>query len=134
MHQSTTGHQKYSRARGGTRADLGLYVRSTWEANWARYLNWLVDQGQITSWEYEPETFHFEGIKRGQRFYTPDFKVVNPDGTEEYHEVKGYMDQPSRTKLKRMKKYHPEVNVIVIDEPTYRDVARKVGKSLEHWE
>src|SRR5262245_10205744 len=43
----------YSRATGGRRPDLDdRYFRSSWEANYARYLNLLVKQGQIVSWEY----------------------------------------------------------------------------------
>lgn len=41
------------------------YFRSKWEANYARYLQWMKDQGKIAEWEHEPETFWFEAIKRG---------------------------------------------------------------------
>lgn len=122
------------RGNGGKRPDLGdVYFRSSWEANWARYLNWLISLGQIERWEFESETFEFP-IKRGSRFYLPDFKVFNKDGTIEYHEVKGYMDQRSHTKLKRMKKYHPGVKIILIDKTYYRDVAKKIGKIIPGWE
>lgn len=51
-----TGENAYSRARGGRRADIGpMYFRSAWEANYARYLNWLLARGEIDRWEYEPE-------------------------------------------------------------------------------
>jgi hypothetical protein len=92
---SVIGRPRYTgiprNAKGGFREDLGLYVRSAWEANWARYLTWLVSLGEIRKWEYEPETFEFP-IRKGSRFYTPDFRVVNRDETVEYHEVKGYLD------------------------------------------
>lgn len=110
----------YSRAKSGTRPDLGIYVRSAWEANWARYLNWLQKNGQIKSWAYEPDTFEFLEIKRGTRFYTPDFKITENDGEIVYHEIKGYMDQKSRTKLDRMARYHPDVRIRVIDLAAYR--------------
>ena len=86
------------RRGGGKREDLGFYVRSGWEANYARYLKWLVSIRHIARWEYEPETFEFP-VKRGSRFYTPDFKITNLDGTIEFHEVKGWMDQASRTRI-----------------------------------
>ena len=122
------------RGNGGRRSDLDdRYFRSAWEANWARYLNWLIDQGQVKTWCFESETFEFP-VKRGSKFYTPDFKVINADDSVEYHEVKGYMDQPSRTKLERMARYYPTVRVIVIDKATYYDVAHKIGKSLDGWE
>lgn len=123
------------RGNGGKREDLGgMYVRSAWEANWARYLNWLLAHGEIREWSYEPETFEFHAIKRGTRFYTPDFKVVEKNGSVVYHEVKGYMDQPSRTKLDRMARYYPDVKIVLVDAPVYKEVARKVGPMIRGWE
>lgn len=123
------------RGRGGRRADLGdSYYRSSWEANWARYLNWLLAKGEIKKWLYESETFEFKGIKRGSRFYTPDFKVYNNDGTIERHELKGYMDARSATKLKRMASYYPEAKITLIDKIAYAAVARMVASTIPHWE
>lgn len=120
---------------GGKRDDLGgLYVRSSWEANYARYLKWLVSLGEIRSWEFEPDTFAFDKIKRGTRFYTPDFKVTNSNGSVEYHEVKGYMTPESATKMRRMKRYYPSIKVVLIDGPQYRAIARKVSKIVPCWE
>lgn len=119
---------------GGKRADLGIYVRSTWEANYARYLNWLCERGEISKWEYEAEEFEFEKIKRGTRYYLPDFKVTNKDGTLEYHEVKGYMTAQARTALNRMARYFPEVRIILIDGPIYKDIRNKIGRLIPHWE
>lgn len=123
------------RGRGGKREDLdSVYFRSAWEANWARYLNWLKSLGEIASWKFEPDTFEFKGIKRGSRFYTPDFRVVNRDGSIEYHEVKGYMDTRSATKLKRMSKYHPKIKVVLIDRAAYYAVGKKVAGMIPNWE
>lgn len=123
------------RSNGGKRADLnGRYFRSSWEANYARYLNWLVSIGTIARWEYEVDTFEFKTIKRGTRFYTPDFKVHHHDGTTEYHEVKGWMDRKSATKLKRMAKYYPGVKIIVIDKKQYRAIAAKISTTVPNWE
>ena len=129
---SSTG-MHYSKS--GKREDLGgLYVRSSWEANYCRYLNWLIQIGEIKSWEYEPDTFEFEGIKRGTRFYTPDFKIFNKDDSIEYHEVKGYMDTRSRVQLKRMTKYHPNVKIVLIDKESYYAIAEQVQNFIPHWE
>lgn len=126
----------YERSAGGRRADLGnVYFRSSWEANYARYLNWRMARGEVQLWEYEPKTFVFECIKRGTRAYTPDFRVVFPDGHVEWHEVKGWMDQKSRTRLARMTKYFPEEVVRLIDETWYR-MAKSGGLSalIHGWE
>lgn len=120
-------------SQGGKRADLGFYVRSRMEANYCRYLQWLVARGAIQAWAYEPETFEFVGIKRGTRFYTPDFRVTECDGRILYHEVKGWMDPKSATQLKRMAKYYPEVRIVVIDGAAYRALAQW-RRLIPHWE
>lgn len=125
---------EYRPRRGGRRSDLGdQYFRSSWEANYARYLTFLEKLGEIDRWEYEPDTFEFHGIKRGTRFYTPDFKVWE-DGEFEYFEIKGYMDAKSRTKLKRMGKYHPDVKINLIGADEYRALARDVEPLIPGWE
>lgn len=125
---------KTRRGNGGMRDDLGLYVRSSWEANYARYLNFLMQRGEVLEWSYEPCTFEFEGIQRGCRFYTPDFLIKWKDGKEEYHELKGYMDAKSATKLKRMKKYHPKVPLVLIDKHAYRKLADLFSRIIPNWE
>lgn len=118
---------------GGFREDIGIYVRSRWEANYARYLNWLVEHGEIRSWEYEADTFEFP-VKRGNRFYTPDFKVTENNGLVVYHEVKGYMTDASRVKLSRMARYYPQHKVLVIGGATMADIRRKIGGMIPNWE
>lgn len=123
------------RSAGGKRADLDdRYFRSRWESNYARYLNLMVAQRKIASWEYEPDEFWFP-IKRGTRSYKPDFKVFALDGSHEYHEVKGWMDAQSKTKLARMAKYHPTEKIIVIDAGWFRQ-ARRGGLAafIQGWE
>jgi predicted nucleic acid-binding Zn ribbon protein len=125
----------YSSTRGGRRDDLaGRYFRSAWEANWARYLNWLVRHGAIASWQFEATTFEFHKIKRGSRFYTPDFRVTNNDASIEYHEIKGYMDPRSATKLRRMAKYYPGVKIVLIEKSAYAAVAKKIAALIPEWE
>ena len=121
-------------AKGGTREDLGIYVRSSWEANYARYLKWLVAHGQIKAWEFEPVTFYFEQIKRGTRSYCPDFRVTENSGAQVFHEVKGYLDPKSKTKLARMKKFYPNETVILIQQPQMREIKAKLSKLIPHWE
>lgn len=115
----------YSRTKSGKRADLdNRFFRSAWEANYARYLNFLKAQGEIESWDYECQTFVFHGITKGTLSYMPDFKIIYSDGSHEWHEVKGWMDAKSQTKLKRMAKYYPEEKVIVIGPDEYKAIAK----------
>lgn len=128
------GENMYTRAKGGRRQDLGdMYFRSRWEANYARYLNFLVKHKEISRWEYEPDTYWFDKIKRGVRSYTPDFKVFSKEGRFEYHEVKGWMDDKSKTKLKRMLKYYPEHKIIIIGPKEYYSIA-KIKRMIDNWE
>lgn len=109
------------------------YFRSKWEANYARYLEYLKQKGVVLAWLHEPDTFWFEGIKRGVNNYKPDFKITYLNGQEEYHEVKGFMDSKSKTKIKRMKKYFPEIKLIVVDQEWFKNA--KILKSLiSDWE
>jgi hypothetical protein len=116
----------HSRSRGGRRPDLGnMYFRSSWEANIARYLNWLKERGDIAEWAYEAETFWFEEIKRGVRSYTPDFRITERPGSEPYYwEVKGWHHPRGKTALARMARYYPQVRIVVIDEDAYKAIAR----------
>lgn len=111
-----------------------VYFRSTWEANYARYLELLKCEGLIVEWEHEPFTFWFEGIKRGSPSYLPDFKVTALDGTVTWHEVKGWMDARSKTKLARMAKYHPEVVMVVVDKDAYRKIQTVYRYTIDGWE
>ena len=111
-----------------------VFFRSRWEANYARYLEWLRTIGQIAGWEHEAKTFWFDGIKRGCVSYLPDFKVTNLDGSIEWHEVKGWMDARSKTTLARMARYHPTEKLVVIREKQYMEIKRKVSALINGWE
>lgn len=110
------------------------YFRSQWEANYARYLEWLRLRGEIVDWEHEPKTFWFEGIRRGVCSYKPDFRVIEKDGTAVWHEVKGWMDDRSRVALNRIRKFYPDEVVILIDKDAYKAIKGKVMRFIEGWE
>jgi len=119
----------YSRTKGGKRKDLNdTYFRSSWEANIARYYNYLGIE-----WEFEPKTFVFENIKRGSVSYTPDFYLPKED---KWVEVKGWMDSKSKTKLKRFEKQYPEEykKLQLITQKEYEEIKRKVSMFIKGWE
>lgn len=94
----------FSNAKGGIREDIPgrPKVRSGWEANVLRVL-----EHSGYKWEYEPEVFWFRPIKKGTVAYTPDIKVY--DGKDYFWiEVKGYLDNRSKTKINRLRIYYPE--------------------------
>lgn len=89
----------YQYTKTGFREDIGLNVRSSWEANFVRVLNIYKIEFQ-----FEPTVFGFP-IKRGTKGYTPDFLLTR---NNEWIEVKGYLDDKSKIKLKRFKRYYPK--------------------------
>lgn len=110
-----------------------FYARSTWEGNYARYLQFQKEHRLIKEWLHEPETFWFDGIKRGVCSYLPDFKVTKLDESIEFHEVKGWMDPRSITKIKRMAKYHPTIALRVIDAKAYKVLAKQLKNIIPGW-
>lgn len=128
--------QCYTRTKGGHREDLGdIYFRSAWEANYARYLNLMMKLKVVQSWEFEPETFWFDGVKRGAVSYKPDFKVYyRGDEKPEYVEVKGWEVAKDRTKWRRMKKYHPQIKLVIVGAKEYRAIAARWSSAIPNWE
>lgn len=118
------------RSIGGSRS----FYRSKWEANYARHLEWLLNQGVIVFWAYEPKTFWFENIKRGVRSYKPDFFVRFTDGEEAYIEVKGWMDPKSKTKIKRFRKYYPFLKLEVVGAEWFQKHRREMKGLIPDWE
>jgi hypothetical protein len=141
----------------GKRADLGgRYFRSSWESNIARMLNFWVNIGIISRWEYEPCEFRFtadaaaaanlwwkakgkkralKGIERGAAsFYRPDFCIHWLDGTSEFWEVKAYLDATSKSKLSRMGTYYPQEKVTLVDRKAYREFERQYCRVIPEWE
>jgi len=113
------GRLRNHRGRGGFREDLGFYVRSTWEANFARILKL---QGK--DFEYESESFT---LSDGTT-YTPDFKV---DGI--FYEIKGYMTDSARRKLDLFRHEHPAEIVQMIGAPEYNELYITYA-NLINWE
>lgn len=125
---NNTTSNSYSRARGGKREDLNnSYFRSAWEANIARVLNYL----QI-NWQYELRRFYFEDSVDGVLSYQPDFYLPEFDM---WIEVKGWMDEKSKTRLKLFKEQYPEEynKLMLIDQKRYYELECDY-KFLPNWE
>lgn len=116
----------FPKGTGGRRTDLGnRYFRSKMEANIARYYNFLG-----IKWEYEPREFKFP-VERGIRYYKPDFYLPE---TDTYIECKGWFDPKSKTRMKRMAKYYPDVKVHIIEWDEYTAIAKQVAGLIPGWE
>lgn len=128
--------KNYTWAAGGHREDLGgVYFRSAWEANYARYLNLLMKMGVVKSWAFESETFWFENIRRGVRSFLIDFKVQYvSEERPVYVEIKGYMDKRSKTKISRFRKYYPQHRLEVIGSKEYYSMRNRWSSAIPNWE
>jgi hypothetical protein len=113
-----------------TIGDKKIYFRSSWEYYYAIFLEKLKQERKIIDYKHEPKCFWFEDIKRGVRSYLPDFCVIHNDGKEEWCEVKGYYDSKSKTKMKRMAKYYPQVNIRLVGADWFKENLKSC-KALE---
>jgi hypothetical protein len=70
---------------------------------YACYLEVLRLQGHIKSWEPEPIRFDFHehNYRNRPREYTPDFGVVEADGTYVYIEYKGWLQTMDLSRIRR---------------------------------
>lgn len=110
-----------SHTRGGFREDLGHYVRSSWEADYARILNYLGEP-----YAYEPKTFLLVRRDGSEMTYTPDFYLPNKD---EYVEIKGFMRDLDQEKINLMAEQYPDICLTLVSstkfaefEMAYRDL------------
>jgi endogenous inhibitor of DNA gyrase (YacG/DUF329 family) len=121
--QYKSGRRKESLVRNQfcayKRVDLNnQFFRSSWEANIARFLNFLG-----IKWIYEPERFLVENGT-----YLPDFFLVD---LQCYFEVKGWSSKNWREKIDLFSHSH---DIVVIDKPLYLSIERCFSKFIPNWE
>lgn len=114
-------HRRPGTGKSGYRKDLGIFVRSSWEANFARVLSF-----KGVRWKYESKSFSLGGRKR----YIPDFQL----GKNKYVEVKGYASPKWEKKLKKFKARYPEVDLKVLGPQDYEKLRGKYQDQVRCWE
>jgi len=73
------------------------------ETRWAQHLDLQLTAGKILHWAFEPEKFRLaDGA-----YYTPDFRVILPDGTIRFDECKGFRREAAIVRLKVAADQHP---------------------------
>jgi hypothetical protein len=143
----TTPGSKNKNSIIGKRKDLGgLFMRSTWESNFCRFLNY-----HKIAWLYEPKVFVFDKVKRGTVSYLPDLYLP---ATDEYIEIKGQLTPKGRVAIKRLRQYYPEefkkLRAVTASANTqaskffkemgvpilfyYNDLVKQYKNIIEHWE
>lgn len=66
------------------------------EAEYADYLEWLKQSGEILYWAFEPIKLRLAD----RTWYTPDFFVIPKSSLIELHEYKGFWKDDARVKIK----------------------------------
>lgn len=79
------------------------------ERRYAEHLVSLEATGEIRRWDFQPVKLRLAD----RTFYTPDFRVIANDRTEQYHETKGFWRDDARAKIKMANEQHPYVFVAV---------------------
>ena len=111
--------------KGGFRNDLGHYVRSSWEADFARILKLY-----NLNYEYEPKTFSLKRENGEIINYTPDFYVPEKNT---FYEIKGWMHDLDKEKINLFIEQYPHLNFVLIDTTKFAELALKY-KNLVSWE
>lgn len=113
----------YQYTKTGYRQDIDMNVRSSWEANFVRVLKIYKIE-----FDFEPTVFSFP-VKKGTKGYTPDFLLKR---NNDWVEIKGYLDDKSKIKLKRFKRYYPaEFNNLTCVISRYSSDAKTFMSELE---
>lgn len=95
------------------------------EARYAAHLELRKQQGEILEWWREPVRLRLANLKeeperiegRKDVFYKPDFGLMLPDYTVEYHETKGRMHRDALNHIKLAAKLHP-FRFVVVTKPS----------------
>jgi hypothetical protein len=82
------------------------------ERRYAAHLEMLRIAGEVYAWSFQPEKFRLANTGDAC-FYTPDFRVLLNDGTVEFRETKGFMQDDALVKIKWFVAQHPYPLVVI---------------------
>jgi len=116
--------ESQGRGKVGHREDIGHFVRSTWEANWCRILNFLGKE-----YEYESRKCRFDLGELG--IIILDTYIPEDDL---YVEIKGYLKGDSFVKLRALLDSQPSINLKILDREVYEVFRRKYKPLIADWE
>ncbi|MDD4989989.1 MAG: DNA polymerase III subunit alpha [Candidatus Pacebacteria bacterium] len=111
--------------KGGFRKDLGHYVRSSWEADFARILNL-----EKIAYQYELKNFPLKKETGEIIHYTPDFYVPSQNT---FYEIKGWMHDADKEKIVLFQKQYSQYKFVLISTTKFAELALKY-KNLINWE
>ena len=111
----------------GWRDDIGMFVRSTWEADVVRVFQYLGIE-----FEYEKKTFRFKDTEGNlidtmlPDFYLPRFNL--------WVEVSGWMSKQKTEKIKLFREQYPKENLFSLDVKVYTGLRDMFAGSIPNWE
>lgn len=106
----------------GFRDDLGHYLRSKWEANFARIILF-----ENKTYEFEKKRFQ---LSNGT-YYIPDFYVIEENC---FYEIKGYFIDDAKYKFELFKKEYPHIKIKLIYHNEYKDLCKQYKNKIANWE
>jgi len=109
-------------SRNFVRKDLNQFFRSSWEANYARILNF-----EEIPWEYEKHSFF---VRKLNKYYTPDFYLSK---FNLFVEIKGYFCFSDKVLIKEFCKQYKK-KITIIDEKSYIKLVKKYKNKISNWE
>jgi len=117
--------KKPPHAKGGYREDIGHYVRSSWEADYARVLKLLEED-----YEYEKHSFELVLADGREVTYTPDFYLPSRNL---YVEIKGFMRYDDQMKIDAFNLAHPDKRLEVISKTKFAEL-QMTYQNMVAWE
>jgi len=108
-------------SKAGFRKDLGKYFRSSWEANFARILNFL-----NINWEYEKKRFKLDNNSYCPDFYLSDYNL--------YIEIRGYYPHARSDKIQQFLELYPSLRLEVFREEEYEVLSQEFSNIVPNWE
>ena len=127
-------------SKNGFREDLGISLRSTWEADVIRILNFIKED-----WAYEEDRFLLKDYSNGKELvYITDFRLLNYDNL--LIEVKGHADSSyewkcncrrcvrDKRKLRLFAEQYPEYDLMMIGKYEYASLVSLFCCSVENLE
>lgn len=97
------------RAKALKEPRVNARFRNAWERQYADHLEAKRVRGEILRWDYEPVKLRLAD----DTYYIPDFRVVDIDGLEEFHDVKGHKWAKNWVKFKVAAEQHPYKFVLI---------------------
>jgi predicted nuclease of restriction endonuclease-like RecB superfamily len=108
-------------------------VRKEWQdkgyASEFEYVNACNLEGRGIPFEYEQERVKYQV----ERTYTPDFKLLTKSGKTIYIETKGWFQSSDRSKHKKIKEQHPDLDIRFVFQNSSNKLNKQSKTTYAQW-